>query len=594
MGWFAILFVAGFLLFWGWRGWPTWNERPRYAVVNAGIVLFFALVAIACWYAWTHSLAFLLDRIGQAYGARVLLGLGLGIATAYVVEQRAIVRAAQLAALARGAHVRHPAPVAPQVAGEQANGDGILGMSLNGLLGIGLVVVFFAIAAPHLDGWLRRMTSLKLPFGELQVASVSTHAVIKSDSIDLLADATSLAVLSNYDERIQQDLEYLREFELPDLVETKSRNLANKNATQKTIDEKQETLKAGNELLPVFSGLISPIAKCIGEAIDNGLAIDDVREKVRPMARALEHILYAEDKKDLDVEDKKILDAEYAKSHQIFWDKLKGLPKEVGQFLEGKRRKECLDLSMGYETGSTKNFLPEIRNYKKMPYLYVAAILFTSFVRDDEVALKIVREKRRQEMFKDYGILAISGTLAYVHSRDFGAGLAMFETMRDTARKHREVLRDRLSHCEKIKCDAAMNKLISQNFKRERAAVAKATNNLVYYAASDLAQGGKAGERYLARLEGLAEELKLSVDQNDDDENKYFYLDTYAYTAIVLEARKKEPIIDKIKNRIEDLEKVVEYLETSISNNSKVDRNDISQLNAARAHLASARELAGQ
>ncbi len=587
MGWFPIAFIIGFLGFWRWREWSTWSRQTRSLWLVALVLIILVLTGIAIGYVCKYSTPFLFDWIGQGLVGRILLGLLLGIATAYVVERRSAVHAAHLKILETAAHQRR----ATAVSGKELDygmPEGIAGASLTGTLWIAVVVVLFAIAAPHLDGWLRRVTSLKTPFGELQIASISSQRLIAADSLDVFADELTMEILSHYDEPIRMDAEYLRKVEIPDLERRSSQGLGSSPALERELERQKKVASDADELLAVFKGLISPIADCVYHAVRGGLAIDSVRQQVRPIANALYHILAIEGGGG------KIPDGSYNDSHNLFWNELQALPKKVEPFLTTDKQGECAKIVPGYQTGNGR--LPEIRKYKDMPYLYVAALLFTALMRDEDVSLKIINDKIELP-FKDYAFRTYAAHLAYNLGRPTKAVLELVEGMRQIARDHHEKLRLKDEECKKRKCDPPELEMISRQRRRERAAWTFATNSLTYYVAGDLVQGGKAGEGYRSRLEEFAEELRAVVKDMKDvlaDDDKYSYIDSYAYATIVLEAQKKSLDLEKIKITLAELEKVVEYWGKRASDEIRADRVVINILKITRAHLSAARELANQ
>jgi hypothetical protein len=591
MGWFAITFLIGFVLYWqrdGLRG----LHGPLAAAAGVG------LAGWAVVYAGMHSFDLLLDRIGQGSIARLLLGFALGNATAYVIEQRNELHEAQVQALKNvstsppplareqsaaeatqpGAHDGKPGPE------EEKRGSSALesaaGMGTTALLWLAAVVVFVAIAAPHLDGWLRRMTSLKLPFGELQIASVSVRPAIRAEAIDLFAEETSMRVLSTYADRITLDAQYIERVELPDLRE----RLADYSSSdiRDAIASKERAAKDAKNLAPAFGEIVSPTARCVSDAIARGLAIETVKAKARGAADALERTLV--------LEGDEARNAEYIESHNKFWEELKQLPMAAIPFADREGRERCEKVVASLSTWNEK--YPKIKDYKTAPYLYVAAFLFVTFVRDEDVAFRIIDERyRRKDFVKDYSFLLYSGSFLNDFGRGVDVGLDLLDHMRATARERFETLRRKQEACLRHFCLQSTVTDISKFLERERAAMLKATNNLAYYVAVDLTQGGRAGERYRGRLAEFADDLDKAIKEKYDEDNRYGYMDTFAFVTTVLEAQKRDPDVERIRNMTSMLERVVEVLEDKART---YDRVDATALKVARAHLASARELAGR
>jgi len=279
MGWFAIACICGFLGFWGRRPLSNWlartckitsNDADILAVIIAFTILLAGLVLWSILLQNARTFGQIAEAFGHGAVARFLFGLILGVGTAFVAAERSRVQS------------DNRAPSAPAAAGS-AGGEGEVGggappdgggsstLRTHLVLSTGLVITLLALAAPHLDRWFSRLTALKSPLIELQVTSVATHKVSVGEGLEAYNDALSLGLLAGYSNRIGQDIEYLEKY---------GRNVSTSSA---------------KKLLPAFATIISPIARCVQTAIDQGLSIESARQMIRPTADLLLQIIFAED-----------------------------------------------------------------------------------------------------------------------------------------------------------------------------------------------------------------------------------------------------------------------------------------------------------
>jgi hypothetical protein len=119
-------------------------------------------------------------------------------------------------------------------------------------------------------------------------------------------------------------------------------------------------------------------------------------------------------------------------------------------------------------------------------------------------------------------------------------------------------------------------------------------NGSTYFIAEDLARGFRSAPSYEAIAKEYAEEIYRAVKKEENPGAKNNYLDTYAYATMVFEARKANPSRDKFKKMAEILENVVQTMEKELRDQDVINKLDLNELKVARAHLASARELAGE
>jgi hypothetical protein len=661
MGWFIVAAILGFLLFWSWRTHlqdvgqrashenasapkPTqrqvpwivrrsaqWSQNSQTFLVDAlPVILISALVLagvlfLLVWFLErahiltdvADGLNLLLNRIADTVGhggvARFLLGLVLGFGVAYIIEQRSSVYspvANNPGASRRTTPSRQYRASGPRAGGKHAgdnpgdNGEPLGGFARTGtavLLTIGLAITFLALAAPHVDHWLSHLTTVKLPIGELQVASVTAHRATTADNIGLLTDVRSMEALSLYPAKIRQDIDYLENFEIHEL-ETALPGY-DKDARME-LERKRQKAK---ELLGVFDGLISPVAGCVQTAIDNGLSIETVRRIVRPIGETAEQIILF---------DGNFTDDELTSKHEKLWREISELPNRLREFLKNKaklrkdtadekREEECSGYFQQRVAGGQaySGLTPRIQDYEEISYLYTAALLFTSFLKDDIVSLKIIEKTRGKLVFRDYGYLLWAGYIANNQGSSLEIVIPFLDEIRSSARSHYTTIQRFKDRCKiatqelvfkatKV-CDDALGRLIQDLGNRERNAELQAMNNIAYCIAEALSRGVITAEAYQGRAEEYANEIYDAVNKGEVAD-AYDFLDTYAYVSIVIEARKPLPDADKFKKMADILEKVVENLETKDAEVLSVKPEHLYAKTLTRSHLASARELAGQ
>jgi hypothetical protein len=202
MGWFILSVIIGFLSFWTWRFHSTSNAPPHglsdrvsrfisKALVESlpATMLFGVLIIAAGWAVLsqldrTYWFSPVLDLFARGTPARLLLGFVFGFGFAYMQERlfqngntnritefppnrdaRGRPIRFGLTSKARFPDRRHiPAedkrPAGPQshLSDIQTEGDSSAGSLLqtgkSTLLTVALIVIVFALAAPHLDNWL--------------------------------------------------------------------------------------------------------------------------------------------------------------------------------------------------------------------------------------------------------------------------------------------------------------------------------------------------------------------------------------------------------------------------------------------------------
>ena len=467
-------------------------------------------------------------------------------------------------------------------------------LSTNALLSIAIGMFVLALASPHLDSWLSHLTKITLPYGELTVATTTAHRTINSDALLYLADALSLNALSKYKDKLRQDIGYIKHFEIPELelnmkaAQSVSDRPQDLWEIEKKLTQARTTLEKVEALQPAFNKLISPIAGCVLDAIDNGLSVETVRRKLRPAAEDLEEIIFAGDH---------LTKGERTNRHQDFWTTIESIPEYVSKHLDGPnkdtasdRKDECLS----YPIGAADVTPPKLEDYRSVPYLAVAAFLFSAFVKDEDLAQKIFDKIADGLKYKDKEFLYYQSYIGYYKGLPADVIISHLEQYLSDARNHKNTIQRAKDQCLALPpCKPERWALMRELYKRERNAELRAVNDLAYYIGDSNARGVPAALGYQGRAEDYVAELHRSLDDDGDIDDKNEFRDTYAYVSIVLEARKANPDVAKFKSMLVLLKKVSEYFENAAARSTKIeDAVTRYNLDLVRSHLTAARELA--
>ena len=389
MGWFAAAAILGFgAFFWIrhrndlhfglWddvhgerlqRIWP--GQHWRWILVGsllAVTVLLWALLTADVWW----SLRQVVDRLGSGYIARFLLGFVLGVGAGYVLEQR-------------HADLQAARETQRKKRRSRAKGWGVADWSaaLSGATALVLLAVF----APALDSWLPRITSLKTAVIEFQVRGEATHQIAVADNLETSSSVFVLRRLSEYASRIHDDIDYLELVEVPTLKSNQTAQLDGR------LSNTYSRLSDAKKVVNVFDNLISPGAKCLYDlAIEDGVSIERLRTGFRSTADLLEQIIFSYKYDTPDGQENK---------RRRFWS---GLLQYIDKMadLNMKDHQHCVGLKVRYVSQKIPDEIayPRIVDYPSVPYLYVAAAAFMHFLQDDDIALRILKEKAGYNNFR--------------------------------------------------------------------------------------------------------------------------------------------------------------------------------------------------
>lgn len=575
MGWFAIACICGFLGYrvrpilsdWLTRSCRTTTDNANFLSVLVGfIIVFVVLVLWAILSEGARTFDQFSDALNRGQVARFLFGLVLGSGAALVLAERSSGQTGT--GVATAATTEKSANPASDRSKSATENDASLDGSAGGLrphfiLSTALGITLLALAGPHVDSWLSHLTGFKSPLVELQVASTSTHKVSVVEGSETLFNIDSIEYLITYVERLAHDIDYITNY-------------------GQQMSEQKDILASANRILPGFRDVLKPVASCIKSAMaEDWLSIDQARQMVKPTAGLGEQIIFGEGA---------LSKAELIDRNQKFWNGLVGLP---GQIRSLVNTKDC--------TTPTLTEFPSFQNNKNVPYLYVTAALLSSFLADDDKALRILQKAKDSNLIiKDYFFLYMIARLFYYTGKPGDIADSYFgplNEMYSTARSRIDSLQRANQKCVKevdLLC-------------REQKAEVIAIDAITYYIAEDLARGSKDVTSYVARLKEYAGELKRITDEAGNHTSssndyytyvrgeKYRYLDTYAYAVLILEAQKSNPDYDLIRRKVVgSLEEVVENVSAKDARSAKIDRANLAQLRIFQAHLASAKSLVGE
>jgi hypothetical protein len=622
VGWFLIACVCSFLGYWGWRS--VANRSGRTAFILAIIIFLLIMTGLPLWAYLSRnarSAGEVIDALQDGSVVRFILGVILGIGAARIVTQgshigsdnrngrelptsQPTVDARSLAVLLLDAYVAlsmadqsnggvKPGSTASAEAPKisrcdtppTANGTNGIGQQSSPsvastplVLSLGLGILILALVAPYIDDWLHRLTAVKSPWIELQLAGFNTHRIAVADGLGSFFNENSLEYLQKYASKIQTDIEYFDKYGQDDKNQAK-------------------IVKTARELLPTFNGIVSPVTACVQTAINkNWLSVTRARLTVLPSADLVGQIIL----------DENLSPSDQLKRSKDFWAGITKLPETIRSLVGAPTSisdPACRDVV------TPASSFPIWREYKNLPYLYAAAALLISFTGDSDKALRVLQKADDPRdtagggpglYFKDYSFLSMAGRLKYYQGKPGDVAhsyLGDLDALRTQSLEHAK------------KTDAAKLECVSVESLpcRERTNRLDATNMAAYFLAEDLARGSAYAAHHTAQLRELAEEIKRTTDEVDrigsGTNGFYTYVqsnedslhDTYAYAILVLEAQKPNPDYDLIRKEVVTrLRRVIEHLEESIENEHPVKTFDLATLRITQAHLASARDMVGE
>ncbi len=562
MAWFIAAGLLGFASYYAWQPLAGRNAASKFfALVLTLAVAFAALWVWAFCIAKANSINALLDGLGQGVAVRFLLGFALGVGAAYVTRRRS-------------------------GAAEQPPQSLLEGEGRTAYLSVALAIVLLAVVAPHVDRWQSRLTSLKASGVEIQLAAISSKLnAVKPDTREFFADQAVLNYVIAFAFFAKQDYDFLFRFDLRDLQQRLAENPG--DAALKTlIEHKTKQLTLLQQTRQAFEMVVSPLARCIKLAIDNGLNIDSAREKLRPLADKMTEIIIREEEflaTSPRPDPKNLQDA-----RQSFWEDLTKIPKVISAYLKTADRDRCESISK-----VTIAPIPQYGEHKNLPHFFGAMSYLLMFVNNDGLALTTMQRAQSGWNFEDFRVPYLRALLMYYQGYSIDRYKGILDSMRATAQRQQAVIKRVIDRCGSG-CDAELKRLSVVLTERARGADLLAINTIVYGVAQDLAAGAPSVVALEPIALELAAELKRAVDKDEHNQNKGTFLDTYAFLTLVVEARKQDRDHKKINEAINILKTLVAYEEEQLKVMAlqKVPtKQDYVTLKELRAHLEAGNAL---
>jgi hypothetical protein len=351
------------------------------------------------------------------------------------------------------------------------------------------------------------------------------------------------------------------------------------------LDKIKTRSLASQDLYNVLHILIAPTAKCLKTALGNGTAAGLIRQTLMPFGNTLEQMVLG--------------NADAARRE--FWVKLHLLAPQIASIGIAKNL-DCSGIVERYgrfvypeeapsdDVADDKRAYPGMTAYRDLPYLCVLSAALMHFLEERDISVRILNQTADGDR-ADYAARKMLATLRYYQGQLTSSAVQPLTAWHETILQHRQRIDE---HCKMFKCDNDMREKSKELDLRERKAELVMMNNFAYFVAEDLARGVKDANQFEEIARDYAERLRKAVDDHDiavagsaDD-----FVDTYAYTTLVLQARRPDPDVEVFKKLARKLEGVIERYELK----ARDPRNqfDASGLRIARSHLASARELAGE
>jgi hypothetical protein len=541
--WFLISGVVGFLTYFAFR--RLGSAAARVSALAAIIIV--AAIAAFCLRRWlSHA------EIGQVEALRLLLGFLVGLAGGYFFVNVGIT------------------------------------ISANVVLWTALGVFVFALIAPHFDRWATRLSTFKASGVEVQLATISNAVkVVQPDSREQFLDEQILASLAVFDEIIKRDIVYIEHFRIPNLKELAKQN-PNNNSLKDGLRRGEDQLGKLKELQAVFNQVVSPLTRCVVNAIENGYHIESARSELRPVADQLTRIITLEDHKPGSNERPddmtKILDAARSK----FWSDLRIMPDKFAPYADPEPASACLAATTATIPDPTRRH----QYFSDLPHLFVSRAFLLLFVGNDELALRELQKARHGWKMDDVYSGYLMGRVSYYRGEPIDQYVETLEKMKTVAKDRQEVIRTVAAACG-AKCSADVQQWGPMLTAGLRRAEHVAINFIAYGIAQDLAQGLKQAEPLRPIAEDYASQLKKYVESAPvlDEVERDGMLDTAAFVTIVSQAGRKERDQKALKDAVDTLATLVARAEQRASKETGTKKTVRLALKEMRAHFGSGKSL---
>ncbi len=524
--------------------------------------------------------------------ARIVLGTLLGAGIGYATDRK-----------------RNPAPGTPLLMGE----------GRQFYAWIGLALVLLGLIAPHADRWLAAATGFKTAIIEIQLANISTkHKFIAPEFDRTFTEQAILPIVARYPERILQDIEFkkfqIEEQEVNTLFGLTMPWQISSDEEKKNLEEHKKVRDSMTAIHLVFEKTISPAAKCMEEAIGRGLSRQYAREIARPVAELTAEIIgfsellekreheeaqaSADQKQDANSRKKKI------EEHLI--ETRENLQKELERIaLPGRLPRSWSAHGCKWPDFTAKSSDLDHAKYRGLPYLHTAMAAILSLADYERLAFTFLEREIQKKQFKfmDYQLPYFHYRLLLARNEPVTEYLHHLDKIREVAHERLDVL-DRVEKRCAGKCDNKKSRSIEEIRAHAKHADAYAMVLILVGVAQDLAAGTEgAGSlaplaiEYAKSLDKLVQDPASTSNGTFDATEREAARDAVAFITIVVEARKPSPDQKIIKDAVASLEQVISTQGVRLGNQLRsgtVDERDRVLRDRARAHLSSARPLAGE
>jgi hypothetical protein len=454
-------------------------------------------------------------------------------------------------------------------------------------------IVILALVVPYVDGWLSRLTGFKTSFIEIQLANLSSSTkALQPVQRDQFIRDVALKSLTQYEDSIGLDIEFIKRFEIADIENKKKegKNVAELEKQEQRLTQQVHQLEV---LKNFFGEMVSPPARCFKMALDNGLSIESARSHLRELGDELTQLVILERNEKGHPGAEPERSTRIRQRHEKVLVKLTEATLGIAGFVDANNM-DCQpkkDMAVSSALLSTE--------YDLVPHLDVARALLLLFVNHDRLGREVLRDASEKE-YKDFNTPRLLAALMYFSGDSIAQYYDLLAGLKSLARERIETI-NRVSAACVQSCDEL--KSWAQKLKgRPEDAELIAANDIAYGIASDVSENRPEAEAMLPIADDCIQRLRKSgalkeEDPDLQDETSRSYLDTIAYVTIVSEWQKaKTGNLDKTKvgATIGILEKLIAREERQLSEarkKSKAGTVDYSDLRTLRAHLSSAKGL---
>jgi hypothetical protein len=547
--WFLIAAIVGLLTYFAFRPLGT----AQLSALAAIIVIVAAIAA----YVFRHWL--LHAEIGQVERLRLLLGFLTGLAGGYLFVNVGIT------------------------------------LSANSVLWTALGVFVFALVAPHFDQWARHLSSFKASGVEIQLATISNRVkAVQPDSREQFLDEHILNALENFEEIIKRDIAYVEHFRIPNLKEAAKQNPS--GSIKDEIPLVKDQLDKLKYLQTVFNQIVSPLTRCVKNAIENGYHIESARSELRPVADQLTRIITLEDRKSGPNESPDDITKILNVARSTFWRDLQALSDTFALYADHERANACLAVKTATIPDPTRQncsamtcrVLRGHHYFSDLPHLFVSRAFLLLFVGNDELALRELQKAQHDWKMDDIYSGYLMGRVSYYQGRPIEQYVDTLENMKTVAKDRQEVIRTVTAACG-TKCSADVQQwgpMLTEKFRRNEYI---ALNFIAYGIAQDLAQELKQAEARRSIAEDYASQLKKYVESATDAAERDSMLDTAAFVTIASQAGREERDQKAIKDAVDTLATLVARAEQRAA--KETNKEVRLTLKEMRAHFASGKSL---